>query len=170
MKLADEGDAGAGELFKDVGPPGWVHVSAGTAKNGKEADVPFGRELATALRAYIAERELGPGDRLLPVPAHRLSVTRMLYRDLRLARIKRECPETGKVVDFHALRATAITWWLTEYGLTVRETSELARASMRIVERYAKGFRLRSFAWMEKGPRFGAGNGQGRLWGQAESA
>lgn len=129
-------------------------VPASVTKNSKSATVPIGPGLAESLRAYVEGME--PGDRLLPIPANRNAVVKMFRRDLEGAKVKHTDKDTDERVDFHTLRATAITWWFTEHDLSVREVAELARATPKIVERYARHFKIRNFGWLAKEPSMGA--------------
>ncbi|MBL4701786.1 MAG: site-specific integrase, partial [Phycisphaeraceae bacterium] len=137
------------DVFLDTTPPR-VRVRAGTAKNGKEAYVPFTQDLADQLVDYWKDAELS--DKAFPVTANRARCVAIFKRDLTGAGIECNDIDAGEKLDFHCLRCTAITWWFTEYDLTVKEVSELARATPSIVERYSRRFRLNSHAWLAKAP------------------
>jgi len=135
--------------------PASVGISWRDAKNDRSAVVPFGRDLADALREYTRGKH--PSAKLFPLPVSRNDITRMFERDLRGAGVEPRHPDTGLVIDFHALRTTAICWWLDVYGLSVKKTAAMARASERTVERYAKGYRLHDYSWLDKAPSLEVG-------------
>lgn len=137
-------------LRLDADPP-TVEIGAREAKNSRDASIPIPADLAEALRAYAEHHH--PAARLFgTMPSGRNRVIQLAKADFEAVGLE----TTGDVVvDFHALRATAITWWFVEYGLSVREVSELARCSPSIAERYAKHFRLTNYGWLSKAPRLG---------------
>lgn len=137
-------------LRLDADPP-TVEIRAQEAKNSKEASIPIPSDLADALRVYAEHHH--PAARLFgTMPNSRNRVIELAKADFEAVGL----PTRGEMrVDFHALRATAITWWFTQYGLSVREVSELARCSPTIAERYAKHFRLTSYGWLDRAPKLG---------------
>jgi len=130
--------------FDLTADPPAVTVKAGYTKNKREARQPIRSDLARTLTPWLAERETNaPVFEAMPdkLPA-------MVRADLRRARIRwrreaRTWPDRrerrasdflrwrdgdGRVVDFHALRATYITA-LVKGGASVRVAQELARHS-----------------------------------------
>ena len=129
--------------FDLASDPPAVTVQAAYSKRRRDDRQPIRADLADRLRAYLADRDVdGP---VLNVPER---TGEMLRADLRRARARwiRETADgaerrtrrlsgflapvdaEGRVVDFHALRATYITL-LVKGGATVRVAQELARHS-----------------------------------------
>ena len=127
----------------DAEPPA-VTVRAGYTKNRREARQPIRRDLAERLRPWLAGR---PGDapvfatmpeKLPPMVRADLRRARVVWRReattwaerraRRAAGFLRWSDGDGRVVDFHALRATYITA-LVKGGASVKVAQELARHS-----------------------------------------
>ena len=135
----------------DAKPP-CTSIKARDAKNRTAGDVPIPDDLSAALKKYIKDRELEPQDRVFPFPATSRGVLGMYRRDLKAAGIMAKLP-TGEVVDFHALRSTAITWWLDVDGLSAKRVQILARLkTLALVAKYSRNHRLQEFGWLNKGP------------------
>jgi integrase len=132
--------------------PVMVRVDARHAKNRRSARVPIPADLAAALRMHAA-RMMPEARVFATMPQSRGRIVEVLARDLAGAGIEQTRDER---VDFHSFRATAITWWFTAYGLTVREVSELARCLPRTAERYARNYRPERFEWLSRGPGLAA--------------
>jgi len=133
----------AGAFDLDAVPPA-VTVRAAYTKNRREARQPIRADLAELLRPWLAG--FGRDDRVFEAMPEKLPA--MVEADLRRARIKwrgesgtwrerheraasdflRACDGDGRVVDFHALRATYITA-LVKGGASVKVAQELARHS-----------------------------------------
>jgi integrase/recombinase XerC len=102
-----------------------VRVPADVAKNGKAAVQPIARDMADALRAFLAGRpDAGP---LWPGTWHERAAD-MLRLDLEAAGIPYalEGPEGPLYADFHALRHSYVAL-LDRAGVTLKEAMHLAR-------------------------------------------
>lgn len=137
-------------LFLDESPA-TIDIKAKNAKNRTAGSVPIPTELALELNKYTAQ--MHPASSAFPIPIQRNTVSRFFKLDLKGAEIEREW-ETGEVVDFHALRTTAICWWLDEYGLSQKRVQILARLkTLRLVERYSRKLRLSAdTSWLSNAP------------------
>lgn len=129
--------------------PAIVNIGWKDAKNRRTAMIPLPSDLTAELKAYTALQS--PNAPVFPLPKNRYNVGKMFERDLIGAGIPIE-DDAGKRLDFHALRTTAIVWWLDVYGLSVKRAANLARCSERTVERYARGFRLNDWSFLESAP------------------
>lgn len=97
--------------------PAFVRVNADQIKNGKNLDVPIQRDSAARIQLYLAGKM--PRMRAFRTPARAAYFIRMLRADLKEAGITycREVKTAGgetrreEVLDFHALRGTANTFW-----------------------------------------------------------
>ena len=105
----------------DADPP-TVTVEAGYSKRRREDVQPIRRDLAEALRSWLATQE--PGERVLRLPK---DSARMIRADLKRAGISAE-DASGRIIDFHSLRATYITN-LVRSGASVKAAQTLARHS-----------------------------------------
>jgi integrase len=159
------------QLFLNEDPP-CIDIHAADAKNRTAGSVPIPAELAEALKAYIAT--LHPATQVFPIPGQRKRVIDFFRKDLAAARAAWLSEEglsdetrdarakanflldehvTGRL-DFHALRHTAITWWLTEFKLPAKAVQILARLrTLALVDNYSRAFRLDGFAWLSAAPR-----------------
>jgi integrase len=112
--------------------------------------VPIPSDLAKALRKHSVH--LGADDPVFCLPTTSGSIVDMLRKDLEGAGIPWRLPG-GEVIDFHTLRSTAITWWLTEDGLLPRVVQHLARLrSLPMVQNYSRNFNMENFSWLNRGP------------------
>jgi integrase len=137
-------------LYLDA-KPAVICLKARDTKNKTKGEVPIPRDLAVALKKYVAR--LDPEDKVFPFPLTSGSVVDMLRRDLDGAGIPWKLP-SGEVVDFHTLRSTAITWWLDVDGLTPKRVQVLARLkTLAMVQNYSRNLRLDDFGWLDKGPK-----------------
>jgi integrase/recombinase XerD len=91
------------EAFHLEGDSPTITCAAAYTKNGREAVQPIRRDVAAELAPWLATRP--PGAPVLPVPE---KTAELLARDLKAAGIA-PVDEAGRVVDFHALRASFIT-------------------------------------------------------------
>lgn len=131
--------------------PAVVSLKARDTKNKTKGEVPVPRDLAVALKEYVAD--LDPEDKVFPFPGTSGSIVDMLRRDLDGAGIPWKLPG-GEVIDFHTLRSTAITWWLEEDGLTPKRVQILARLkTLALVATYSRNMRLEDFTWLDNGPK-----------------
>ena len=132
--------------------PASIEIRAKDAKNRLPASVPIPAELAEALATYV--EDLNPEDRVFEFPRSSKIPAKALRKDLTEAGV--ELPdgeEDDEVIDFHALRSTAITWWLDEYELPQKRVQILARLqTLSLVAQYSRRFRIESFDWLERGP------------------
>lgn len=101
---------------------GLVRIPAASAKSRRDQAVPLPGRLLDLLRAY-RPRAAGPADPVVPAGAFPNSLT--FHRDLKAADIPRR-DATGRVVDFHALRTTYVSW-LAATGAHPRTAQALAR-------------------------------------------
>jgi integrase len=99
-----------------------IRIPAEFTKNRKGVDQPIRRDLAEALAPYLERRH--PGAPALPVPDR---TSDMLRADLERAGIPYR-DGAGRVIDFHALRASYITN-LIQSGADVKTAQMLARHS-----------------------------------------
>jgi hypothetical protein len=120
-----------------------VTVKAAYSKRRRDDVQPIRRDLAEALRPWLADK---PADApVFQIPdkrppmlradlrrarAHWIRSTndRALRRERRGSDFLREVDREGRVVDFHALRSTYITM-LVKGGATMKEAQDLARHS-----------------------------------------
>jgi integrase len=131
--------------------PAVICLKARDTKNKTKGEVPIRRDLAAALKKYVADLE--PGDRVFPFPATSGSIVDMLRRDLARAKIPWKLP-SGEVIDFHSFRATFITWALDVYGLSPKRVQVLARLKgLAMVQNYSRNLRIENFGWLDKGPK-----------------
>jgi integrase len=139
-------------LHLDEKPP-CISIKARHAKNKTAGDVPIPNDLAVALKKYVKDRQLEPHDKLFVFPLTSRGVLSMFRRDLKEAGIEATLP-TGEVIDFHALRSTAITWWLDVDGLSAKRVQILARLkTLGLVAKYSRNYRIADFGWLNKGPQ-----------------
>jgi integrase/recombinase XerD len=110
------------ERFHLEGDRPTVTVLACYSKNGREAVQPITRELADGLRPFLEGKP--PGEPVLPFPE---KAAKMLRFDLEAAGIPYQ-DESGRVLDFHALRHSYITH-LIHSGADPKTVQELARHS-----------------------------------------
>ena len=111
------------ERFQLDGPEPTVTVLATYSKNGKEAVQPITRELAEAIRPFVAGKP--PGSPAIPFP---VEGAEMIRSDLARAGIPIRDAE-GRVADFHCLRHTFITLLVRTPGVSVKDAQDLARHS-----------------------------------------
>lgn len=137
-------------LHLDVKPAA-ISLKAKDAKNKTAGEVPIPADLAAALKKYVADHE--PADRIFPMPLTAGSVVDMFRRDLKGAEIEWKLPG-GEVIDFHALRSTAISWWLDVDGLSPKRVQILARLkTLALVQRYSRNLRIEDYSWLDRGPK-----------------
>lgn len=110
------------DSFELEGPDPVVVVAAAYSKHRREDRQPITRELAETLKPWL---ELRPTDR--PVFFVPEKTAAMLAADLEAAGIK-PTDDKGRVVDFHALRASYITD-LIRRGVNPKIVQKLARHS-----------------------------------------
>jgi integrase len=131
--------------------PAVVSLKARHAKNKTEGEIAIPSDLAKALKEYLTD--LNPNDRVFPFPKTSGSIVDTMRKDLKGAGIPSRLP-TGEIVDFHTLRATAITWWLDEDKLSPKRVQVLARLkTLALVYKYSRNLRLEDFSWLESGPK-----------------
>jgi integrase len=131
--------------------PGVVCLKARDTKNRTKGEVPIPRDLAVALKKYVVGLE--PHERVFPFPLTSGTIVDTLRRDLKGAGIPWELPG-GEVIDFHALRSTAITWWLDVDGLSPKRVQVLARLkTLALVQNYSRNLRIEDFGWLDRGPK-----------------
>ncbi len=121
--------------------PYQVRVEAGYTKNGQQAEQPLPREVARALRHYLAQRHgTTPANGPLFPGSWFQRAAEMLRRDLARAGIPYQTEEG--VVDFHALRHTFISH-LSRSGTDPKVVQALARHSTFALtyDRYGHAFR-----------------------------
>ncbi len=99
-----------------------VTVPAASAKSRRDQSVPLHPGLAATLRASQPAGS-APTDAVVPPGA--FPAIRTFWADLEAARIPRE-DASGRVVDFHALRTTFVSW-LAMQGAHPRVAQALAR-------------------------------------------
>jgi integrase len=97
-------------------------VPAASAKSRRAQVVPLNADLATTL---AASRPAGASPTESIIPSGAFPATRTFWADLEAAGIAREDDE-GRVVDFHALRTTFVSW-LAMNGVHPRVAQALAR-------------------------------------------
>ena len=121
------------------------------SKNKQKGEVPIPSELAAALKTYVAGLE--PDDVVFPFPSTSGSIVDMLRRDLDGAGIPWQLP-SGEVIDFHAFRSTAITWWLDVDGLKPKRVQVLSRLkSISMLNNYSRNLRIEEHGWLDQSPR-----------------
>jgi integrase len=103
---------------------GLVTVTAASAKSRRVQTVDLHESLVAALKV-ARPRSAAATDRVVPPGAFPNTLT--LHRDLEAAAIARE-DDQGRVVDFHALRTTFVSW-LAATGAHPRTAQALARHS-----------------------------------------
>jgi integrase len=131
--------------------PPTLTVKARNAKNRTKGVVPIPASLAEELRKRISK--LSPSSPLFEMP-NSWNVLKTFYRDLERAGIEKRLP-TGEFIDFHTLRATAITWWLTEDRLSLKQVQLLARLkTLELVQKYTRGYQMTDCSFLERGPSF----------------
>ncbi len=139
----------ASQLFLNDPQPA-IDILAGNAKNKKRATVPIPAELAAELRAYT--KHLAPAARVFSIPS-RPAVISHFKRDAKAAGIPIDTMGDIEIIDFHSLRATAITWWLDIFGLSVKQVQVLARVSSpHLIARYSRRFKLAGTDWIASAP------------------
>lgn len=137
-------------LFLDE-KPAVIGLKARYNKNKQKGEVPIPSDLAAALKAYVGGLE--PDDVVFPFPSTSGSIVDMLRRDLDGAGIPWRLP-SGEVIDFHAFRSTAITWWLDVDGLKPKRVQVLARLkSISMLNNYSRNLRIEEHAWLNQSPR-----------------
>ena len=122
------------EAFRlDENPPVIV-CEAGYTKNGRKAEQPITNALATILRPWIAGK---PPGRPVFAKMPKLKTAAMLRADLAEAGIDYR-DGSGRVADFHSLRATYITA-IVRGGASVKTAQALARHASPVltIGRYA---------------------------------
>jgi integrase len=137
---------------------GRVTVTAASAKSRRAQSVPLNEALAGMLRTS-RPGDASPTDRVVPKGAFPNTLT--FHRDVEAAGIVREDQE-GRVVDFHALRTTFVSW-LAMTGAHPKVAQALARhASIETtMERYTDLALIDTKGMVEKLPLPQAG-GKGR--------
>lgn len=164
--------------------PAMIDIHAADAKNRTAGSVPIPSELAEALIDYCAA--LHPAAKVFSFPGDPHNVMAFFRRDLAEARAAWLAEETlapaeldrrrksefldadaasGRL-DFHALRHTAITWWLTENNLPPKAVQQLARLeTLALVENYSRAFKIQNFGWLEHSPSISQTPGHRKLSG-----
>ena len=99
-----------------------VHVPAASSKSRRDQSVPLAEVLLDQLVA-AKPRTAKPTDPV--IPAGMFPNTLTFHRDREAAGIERE-DETSRVIDFHGLRTTFISWLATQ-GVHPRVAQALAR-------------------------------------------
>lgn len=89
--------------------PAVIRLKPRDTKTKTRGEVPISRDLAAALKKYVADLE--PDDGVFPFPETSGSIVDMLRKALDGAGIPWKLP-SGEVVDFHTFRSTFITWAL----------------------------------------------------------
>lgn len=118
--------------------PARVTVEGWVAKNGQKATIPIGNDIATALRSYCAHHH--PKAPLLRMPNELGQLTAAFYRDMDAAGVPRSFDD-GTMVDFHALRSTAICWWLKHNKLMLLDVQYRARLkTLSLVQEYVDNY------------------------------
>jgi integrase len=131
--------------------PSVIGLKARHNKNKEKGEVPIPNDLARALKKYVAGRD--PTDPIFIMPETSGSIVDMFRRDLDGAGIPWQLPG-GEIVDFHTLRSTCITWWLTVDGLKAKRVQVLARLkSLSLVDRYSRNYKIEEFGWLNKSPK-----------------
>jgi len=130
-KLAAETGLRSNELrhltagcFTLHGPEPSVSVEAATAKNRKAAVLPLRPDTADGLRGFLAGKAPAAPVFKLPRPE---TVVAMMRADLEAAGVPYR-DDSGRVADFHSLRATFASM-LLRAGVDVRTAKELMRHS-----------------------------------------
>jgi integrase len=137
-------------LKLDERPPA-ICLKAEFNKNKRKGAVPIPNDLAKALRQYVQGKKLT--DHVFPMPRTSGSVVDILRLDLQGAGIPWKLA-SGEVVDFHAFRSTAITWWLVVDGLLPKVVQVLARLrTLALIQNYSRNFVIDDFTWLNKGPK-----------------
>jgi len=114
-----------------------VTVEAGHSKRKRRDSLPLRSETADTLRHYMANKT--PTARAFNIPDSTITAT-MLRADLNAAGVAAK-DDTGRIVDFHALRHTFITN-LGRTGIHFKTQQELARHSTpMLTARYAHSFK-----------------------------
>ena len=131
-----------------------VRVEAKNSKHRREDTLPLLPGLARALAAHLSGRK--PWEPAFELPAA-WRAAKMLQEDLKVAKIKAE-DESGRVVDFHALRATFCTL-LARANVPPKIAQTLARHSsiQMTFDVYAKTDRDDEVRALGALPDFGAG-------------
>ncbi|MFP4141498.1 MAG: tyrosine-type recombinase/integrase [Phycisphaerae bacterium] len=125
-----------------------VTLPAHLAKNRKDHEILLPPDLAGKLKAYFEDAD--PADPAFPIPGDN-GVVDTLRKDLAAAKVAAKT-EQG-LIDFHAFRHTAITWWLDVYELNPRRVMELAQlSSLELVMRYSRRFRLADSSYLDRAP------------------
>lgn len=117
--------------------PARVTVEARVAKNGTKATMPIGSAIGAALFAYCGH--LQPKSPVFRMPGQD-SLTNAFHRDLDAAGVRRKFDD-GSMVDFHALRSTAILWWLKYHKLDILDVQRRARLmTLSLVQEYVRKY------------------------------
>ena len=101
---------------------GQITVRASTSKSRKEQVVPLASEVRATLQAN-RPADATPTDTVIPPRTFPNTLT--FHKDLEAAGVPRE-DDTGRVIDFHAMRTTFISW-LAAGGVHPRVAQALAR-------------------------------------------
>jgi integrase len=134
----------------------YVSVPAQHSKNRKYHEMLIPRDLAEHLRGHLQHKAPGAPAFNMPRPN---AVLEHFRKDLAAAKVDEKTPEG--LLDFHALRHTAITWLLVLYRLPPREVMDLVGvSSLALLERYSRGLRVRSTDYVDKAPRFELSDGK----------
>lgn len=103
-----------------------VTVTAGYAKNGKEATLPLRNDVAKLFKQWFDDSGFSLSDKIFP-KFNKAKGAAMLRKDLKTVGIPYE-DESGRYADFHSLRHTFISN-IGKSGATVKEAQTLARHS-----------------------------------------
>lgn len=109
----------------DADPP-TIRVRAGYVKNRKDVEQPIRRDLAEALRPWLAKKPIGTMP-VFNVRNLKLKTAPMMRFDLEAAGIQ-YIDEDGRHADFHCLRHSFVTA-LVRSGASVKQAQVLARHS-----------------------------------------
>ena len=156
--------------FRLAGSDPSVYLPRDDTKNRRDAELPLRPDTAFELRVILNEKIATQP--LLPMP-HEADVADMLRHDLAMARTAwlaeattdderadRErdpfgapCDDAGRVLDFHALRATCLSW-LAASGAPVKDLQTFARHSkptlaMNVYTRTLRGSQTRLTAMLQ---------------------
>jgi integrase len=101
-----------------------VYLPGDDTKNRQDAELPLKPKTVRDIRPYLQDKTPGVAVFQMPIPA---TTVRLLKFDLAAAKIP-YADDAGRVVDFHSLRVSAITW-MAASGATVKVLQQFARHS-----------------------------------------
>lgn len=141
-----------GDLLLDETPTK-IRSLATYQKNKQELFAGIRDDLAQALREYASH--MHPEAKLFSTAPSTLRWATALRRDLEEAEIPTSYDRgDGKkeIVDFHALRATAIVLLLRAGVDQLTVARQVGLKTLRLVELYARQFRIEDYSWQERLP------------------